>query len=252
MQFQKISKNYGRGGPEKRNMKNIIIIPTYNEKESIKTLIPLIFELLPNIFIAVADDNSPDGTGSVVLEFKKEYPNLSLISRKQKDGLGKAYINAFREVLKDPDIKSIIMMDADFSPQLKYLPEMIEKSNDYSVVIGSRFVSGGKKIGVKLGRKILSSFGNLYCKIILRIPIQDYSCGFMVISAELLRKIDFLKISSSGYAFISELKYLLYKAGATFFEVPITFFERVDGQSKISWHIILEGITAPWKMIFKK
>ena len=222
-------------------MKDVIIIPTYNEKENIKALVPMIFKLLPDIFIAVADDNSPDGTGQVVAELKKEYPNLSLISRKEKNGLGKAYVNAFREVLKDEDIRSVVMMDADFSPQAKYLPEMIKKSNDYSVVIGSRFVSGGKKVGVKLSRRILSFFSNLYCKIILRLPILDYTCGFMVISAELLRKIDLSKIDASGYAFILQLKYLLYKSGATFFEVPIVFIERTEGESKISSHIIGKG-----------
>jgi len=233
-------------------MKNIIIIPTYNERENIKTLIPQIFKLLPDISVIIADDNSPDGTAQIVAELKKEYLNLSLVSRKQKDGLSKAYLNVFSQVLQDEDIKSIIMMDADFSTQLKYLPEMLKKSEHYSVVIGSRHVSGSKMIGCKLSRRILSFFGNLYYRMILRIPIYDYSCGFVVISAELLRKIDFSKIKASGYAFIPELKYLLSKSGATFFEVPITFIERTQGESKFSFPIFWEGIFAPWKMIFKK
>jgi dolichol-phosphate mannosyltransferase len=233
-------------------MKSVIIIPTYNEKENIKTLIPLIFSILPDIFVMVADDNSPDGTALAVAELKKEYSNLSILLRKQKDGLGKAYIHAFLEVLKKTDVKSVIMMDADFSPQLKYLPEMIKKSEAYSVVIGSRFVSGGKKTGVALGRRVLSFFGNLYCGMILRIPIHDYTCGFNVISVEFLRKIDFSKISASGYAFILELKYFLYKADATFFEVPITFIDRIEGKSKISSNIVLEGLWIPWKMILRK
>jgi len=233
-------------------MKNIIIIPTYNEKENIKILIPQVFELLPDISIVVADDSSPDGTALAVAELKKKYPNLSLISKKQKNGLGKAYINAFLEVLKDADIESVIMMDADFSSQLRYLPEMIEKSKNYSVVIGSRYVLGSKIIGWNWWRKILSRFGNFYCGIILRMPIHDYTCGFNVISAEFLRKVDFSTLDASGYAFIPELKYLLRKAGATFFEVPITFIDRLEGKSKISSHVIGEGVLAPWKMIFKK
>jgi len=230
-------------------MKNVIVIPTYNEKENIKTLIPLVFKLLPDIFIVVADDNSPDGTALTVLELKKEYPNLSLISKKQKDGLARAYINVFSQILPDKDIKSIIMMDADFSSQLQYLPEMIKKSEDYSVVIGSRYVSGGKIVGWKLYRKILSRFANFYSNIILHMPIHDYTCGFNVISAEFLRKIDFSQMHASGYAFILELKYLLYKAGATFFEVPITFIDRVKGKSKISSSIIKEGFIVPLKIV---
>jgi len=233
-------------------MKNIIIIPTYNEKENIRILIPLIFELLPDIEVIVADDNSPDGTVSLVEKFKNKYPNISIISRKEKGGLAKAYINVFLKILPDKEIKSIVMLDADFAPQLKYLPAMLKKSNDYQVVIGSRYTQGGKTIGLKLPRKILSLFGNLYCKTILKIPIHDYSCGYMVISADLMRKTDLSKINASGYSFISELKYLLYKAGGKFFEVPITFTERTQGKSKFSFHILLEGILTPWRIIIKR
>jgi dolichol-phosphate mannosyltransferase len=233
-------------------MKNVIIIPTYNEKESVKNIIPLVFNLLPDVYIAVADDNSPDGTADVVLELAKQYPKLSLISRKQKDGLGKAYINAFEKLLPDTDIRSLIMMDADFSYQTRYLPEMIKKSEEFGVVIGSRYVKGSKIIGWQMWRKFLSFFGNFYCSQILRMPIKDYTCGFCVISTNYLRKVPFSKMDASGYAFIPELKYLLYKAGASFYEVPITFVDRTEGQSKISSHIISEGIIAPWKMIFRK
>jgi len=233
-------------------MKKVIIIPTYNEKENIKILIPQIFKLLPNISVIVADDNSPDGTDFIVTEFKKEYPNISLVSRKEKDGLAGAYINVFSQIINDKDIEFVIMMDADFSPQLKYLPEMIEKSKDYGVVIGSRHAPGSKMIGSKLLRRILSFLSNLYCRMILRIPIYDYSCDFMVISMDLMRRINLSKIRAKGYAFIPELKYFLYKAGATFFEVPIIFIERVKGKSKISRSIILEGIIIPLKLIFSK
>ena len=233
-------------------MKNVIIIPTYNEKENIKILIPLTFSVLPNVFIVVVDDSSPDGTGVAVAELQKKYPNLSLISRAEKNGLGQAYISAFSQVLEDKDVTNVIMMDADLSLQPKYLPEMIKRSRDYGVVTGSRYVDGSKIVGWKLWRRVLSFFGNFYCRVIIGMPIRDYTCGFNVIRAEILRKIDFSKMDMSGYAFIIELKYLLYKAGATFFETPIVFVERIGGESKIASHIISEGILAPWKMIFKK
>jgi dolichol-phosphate mannosyltransferase len=233
-------------------VKNVIIIPTYNEKENISTLIPIIFKIEPDISIVVVDDNSPDGTGFTVTELQRRYPRLSLISRPKKDGLGQAYINAFREVLKHNDIDSIVMMDADSSHNPESLPEMFKKSKEFSVVIGSRYFSGGKTVGWELWRRTLSYCGNLYCRIITGMPIHDCTGGFNIISAKLLRKIDFSKIDMSGYAFIMELKYLLYKAGGTFFEVPITFVNRAEGESKISSHIISEGIIAPWKIKFLK
>ena len=232
-------------------MRDVIVIPTYNEKENISVLIPLIFRILPSVYVVVADDNSPDGTAKVILDLKNLYPNLSLISRSQKDGLGKAYTNAFKEILKDNNLNSIVMMDADLSHDPKYLVEMLKKSKDFSVVVGSRYVSGGATLGWELWRRVLSYFGNFYCRMITGLPIYDCTGGFNIISADLLRKIDFSKMDMSGYAFIMEIKYLLYRAGGTFFEVPITFVNRVGGESKISSHIISEGIIAPWRMLFR-
>lgn len=229
-------------------MNDVIIVPTYNEKENVRTLIPLIFETIPGINIVVVDDNSPDGTGVVVLDLKKTYPNLSLITRQVKDGLGRAYIKAFKEVLTDNSVRNIIMMDADMSHNPKYLLEMIKRSNDFSVVIGSRYVEGGATVGWEIWRRILSYWGNFYCRIITGMPIKDCTGGFNVISAKLLRKINFQKMDMSGYAFIMELKYLLYKEGGTFFEVPIVFNNRSMGETKISGHIVSEGILAPWKI----
>lgn len=232
-------------------MKDVIVVPTYKERENIKTLIPMIYALLPDVHVVVADDNSPDGTGDAVLALKNTYPHVSLVSRTVKNGLGKAYINAFNHVLKDPDVRTVVMMDADLSLQPKYLPEMFEKSKQYSVVIGSRYVKGSRIEGWVLWRRILSFFGNFYCRMILPMPIRDYTCGYNVIHADLLRKVDFKTMDASGYAFILELKYLLYKAGAKFYEVPIVFIERAEGESKISSHIVHEGILAPWKMLLK-
>lgn len=232
-------------------MKNVIVLPTYNEKNNISALVPLIFEAVPSIYILVADDNSPDGTASIVEELQKKYPNLSLISQKEKKGLGPAYINAFKHVLQDNDVRTVIMMDADLSHQPKYLKEMLDRSQQFSVVIGSRYTKGGGTFGWEFWRRMLSFWGNFYCRNITRIPIKDCTTGYNVISADLLRKIDFSTMDMSGYAFIMELKYLLYKAGGTFFEVPIIFVNRAEGESKISSHIISEGILAPWKMVFK-
>lgn len=233
-------------------MKNVIIIPTYNEKDNISTLIPIIFDTIPEIFVVVADDNSPDGTASAVKDLSLRYPHLSLISRQNKDGLGGAYVNAFSKVLEDSEVKNVVMMDADLSHDPKSLVEMLKKSESFSVVIGSRYVLGGNTVGWEFWRKALSFWGNLYCRLITRMPIHDCTGGFNVIRAELLRKINLKKLDMSGYAFIMQLKYSLYKAGATFFEFPITFTNRTGGESKISSHIISEGVLAPWKMIMRE
>lgn len=233
-------------------MKDIIVIPTYNEKGNILKLVPEIFKLLPDIFVMVVDDNSPDGTAAIVREMAKDYPNLSLLFREKKEGLGKAYVHAFNELLKNEEVGRIVMMDADFSHDPKYLLEMLEESEKHSLVIGSRYIRGGRTVGWELWRRILSFGGNFYCRLVTGMPINDCTGGFNMISAELLRKVDLSNIDVSGYAFILEIKYLLWRAGAVIKEIPIVFKNRTGGESKISSHIISEGVLAPWKMRFKK
>lgn len=233
-------------------MKNVVVIPTYNEKGNVVRLIPEIFKLLPDIFVMVVDDNSPDGTAGAVLEMKKAFPNLSILSREKKEGLGKAYTHAFSELLKDKEIQRVVMMDADLSHDPKYLPEMLRESAKHSLVIGSRYIKGGGTVGWELWRRILSFGGNIYCRLVTGMPVTDCTGGFNIISAELLRKVDLSNIDVSGYAFILEIKYLLWRAGAIIKEIPIVFQNRTGGESKISGHIISEGIIAPWKMIFKR
>lgn len=233
-------------------MKYVVIIPTYNERENIGKIVPEIFALIPEINVLVVDDNSPDQTQMVVRDLQQKFPNLSLLARQGKEGLGKAYLDAFWQVLKDETVDGIVMMDADFSHDPRYLPELLKNSSDFDIVVASRYLRGGETVGWELWRKFLSTFGNLYARIILRMPITDYTGGFNLIKSNALRKVDFSTIDASGYAFQIELKYLLWKMGGRFTEVPIIFKNRLHGESKISGHIIREGIFAPWKMIFKK
>ncbi len=246
------------------NSKHVIVIPTYNECENIRTLVPAVFAAVPFVSILVVDDNSPDGTAAQVREMQSRFPQLALLERKGKEGLGRAYIHAFGVVLADPIVATVTMMDADHSHDPKYLPAMFTAiAEGASVVVGSRHMRGGATVGWELWRRILSFGGNLYCRLITRLPIYDCTGGFNVMRADLLRKIDFSTFDLSGYAFIMELKYALWKAGrqqaslassagGIFKEIPIVFCNRVEGESKISSNIIREGIIAPWKMIFKK
>ncbi len=230
---------------------NYIILPTYNEKENIGPLIKIIFSLLPEINILVVDDNSPDGTAVAVEELQKKYPNLSLLKRPVKNGLGGAYIEGFKRLLVDPDIKNIVMMDADFSHNPKYLPQMIAEAENYGLVIGSRYIKGGGIAKWELWRRILSAGGNFYVRILLRRRVHDWTGGFNCIQANYLRKVNLDKIDLSGYAFIMGFKYFLIRAGASAKEIPIVFEARRGGESKLSHHIISEGIIAPWKIILK-
>ncbi len=233
-------------------MKDIIILPTYNERENVGLIIPLIFKYTPDIHVVVVDDNSPDGTADNVRKLMTIYPHVSLISRDKKEGLGRAYIHAFREVLVHEDVQSIIMMDADLSHDPSVLLELIRLSRIYDVVVGSRYIRGGGTIGWELWRRLLSRYGNIYCRMITRMGIHDCTGGFNMIRADMLRKIDFDNINSSGYAFAIELKYRLYTIGAKFIETPIIFKNRINGESKISNHVISEGIWAPLKMVWRK
>lgn len=233
-------------------MKNFIIIPTYNEKENIGPLADKAFSLLPDINILVVDDNSPDGTAKAVSDLMPRYPSLMLLNRPKKEGLGGAYIAAFKKLLADQEVENIVMMDADFSHSPKYLPRMLEEMKNYDLVIGSRYIKGGGITHWELWRRLLSRGGNFYVRMLLGCRVRDWSSGFNCIRGSVLRKVDLDKIEFSGYAFISGLKYFLIKAGAHVKEIPIIFEERRGGKSKMSGNIIREGLIAPWKLLIKK
>ncbi len=229
-----------------------VILPTYNESGNIATIIERIFQHVPEAQVLVVDDNSPDGTASIVEKIMQSEPRLRLLKRAGKEGLGKAYLHAFSEVLKDQSVQRILMMDADLSHDPSYIQAMIRANTDADVVIGSRYCAGGGTQGWKPWRKLLSGFANRYCRTITGMPIYDATAGFILIKVDALRSADISSFDASGYAFLMELKYRLWRRGAHFAEVPIIFVERREGQSKISKHIILEGVLAPWKMRLRR
>ncbi len=233
-------------------MKNYIILPTYNERENIGLLIERIFSLVPEIHILVVDDNSPDGTAAVVENLMTKYINLSILKRPAKNGLGGAYIEAFKKLLTEGDIENIVMMDADFSHNPKYLPQMLKEIENYDLVIGSRYIKEGGIEKWELWRQALSYLGNLYVRMLLHKGISDWTTGYNCIRASILKRVNLDEIDLSGYAFIVGIKYFLIKIGAHPKEIPIIFEARRGGESKLSHHIISEGIIAPWKLIFKK
>jgi dolichol-phosphate mannosyltransferase len=234
-------------------MKLLVIIPTYNEKETVSRIIEEVSLHVPYSNILIVDDNSPDGTADIVKKLQTQNSQLHLLSRSGKEGLGRAYIGAFEHAFSNYSPERIVMMDADMSHHPKYLPEMEKKlDSGFSVVVGSRYVKGGDTFGWELWRKMLSYFGNLYARFITGIPVNDLTAGFYMIDANLLKSVNLSDIGSSGYAFQMELKNLLYKNGGNFTELPIVFGNRVGGESKITNHIIGEGIIAPWRIRLKR
>lgn len=233
-------------------MKNVIILPTYNERDNITPLVKEIFSVAPDVHIMVVDDNSPDGTAIVVEGLICKYPQLSILKREKKDGLGGAYIAAFKKALQDPNLEHVVMMDADFSHHPRYLSSLFKNAKDYDLVIGSRYVKDGGIAKWELWRQALSRGANFYVRTVLSSSIRDWTAGFNCIRADVLRRVDFDRINLSGYAFIQEIKYSLLKVGAKVKEVPIIFEERRGGESKISGFIMREGIIAPWKIKWRK
>ncbi len=232
-------------------MKSIIVLPTYNERDNIDELLRRIFAAAPDISVLIVDDSSPDGTGERVRELMRAYSHLRLITRTAKDGLGKAYIHGFAAVLKE-DFDTIMMMDGDLSHDPAMIPKLLAQRARYDLVVGSRYIPGGTTEGWELWRRLLSRWGNRYARAILRVPFRDCTTGYNAVCARLLRSLTLATINTAGYAFIMHLKYLLWKAGATVTEIPIRYQNRTAGKSKISNHIIAEGLLAPWKMLLKQ
>jgi dolichol-phosphate mannosyltransferase len=217
-----------------------IIIPTYNEKENIQLLIEQIFQLnIPNLLLVVADDNSPDGTGDVADVLSKKYP-IYVIHRPRKMGLGTAYIQAFRHAIASgPDY--VIHMDADLSHDPAAIPRFLEEIKKCDVVLGSRYVAGGKIENWGFARKLISKFGNLYARLVLSLPYKDLTGGYKCFRREVLERIDLENLSSRGYNFQIETTYYAHTRGYKICEIPIVFKERKKGQSKFNIAIIVES-----------
>lgn len=227
---------------------NIILIPTYNEKDNVRILIPQIFSFCPDVKVIVVDDSSPDGTGEEIKKMSLSFPNLTLMSRSKKDGLGKAYKDAILYCLKNENFEKLATMDADGSHDPKYLPILFEKAETYDFVIGSRYVKDGGVRNWSILRRLLSRFGNYYARFITGIKIEDFTAGFIVVKKNILKKINFDGMMASGYSYQIEFKFRCLTSGrnVTYAEIPIVFTERRQGRSKMSWSIIFEALKIPW------
>jgi len=231
-------------------MKILIIIPTYNELENLPKLLPEVLSKDENINVLIVDDNSPDGTAGFVENQMKNNNRIHLIKRSSKQGLGTAYIAGFKYALQN-NFQIIFEMDADFSHDPKEIPRFLDEIKNSDVVLGSRYINGVNVINWPLRRLLLSSFANLYTRIITGLPVHDATGGYKCFKRNVLETIDLDRVKSNGYAFQIEMTFKAWKKGFKVKEIPIIFVDRVKGKSKMSKKIVREAVTMVWKLRIK-
>lgn len=230
----------------------LIIVPTYNERENLPLLAGKIFSLgIMNLHLFVVDDNSPDGTADVAEKLAGIYP-ITTLRRPKKEGLGRAYRDAFRLALRMfPDATRIIQMDADLSHDPADIPRLLKAAHEAYLVLGSRYIPGGGIANWHWARKTISWIGNFYARAVLLLPYRDLTGGFKCWRREALAALDLDTISSLGYNFQIETTYQARKKGFYIQEIPIVFTERRAGASKFNIKIILESFLHVFLMRFK-
>jgi dolichol-phosphate mannosyltransferase len=226
----------------------LVCIPTYNEAENIEPITTAVLKAEPRVDILVVDDNSPDGTGKIADALAAKEPRIRVFHRAKKEGLGRAYLAAFRWALEQ-GYTYIIEMDADFSHDPRYLPSFVDAAEaGADLVLGSRYITGGGTVNWGIGRQVISRGGSLYARTILGVDIRDLTGGFKCFNRRVLESIGLEEVKSSGYAFQIELTYRTLKKGFTIREIPIVFEDRRVGHSKMSRKIFLEALTMVWKL----
>ncbi|RME42221.1 MAG: polyprenol monophosphomannose synthase [Chloroflexi bacterium] len=228
-------------------MKCMVVIPTYNERDNIEPLVDKILGLGDHFHVTIVDDNSPDGTGEIAERLATTTPRVQVIHRPAKQGLGTAYIAGFKHALKN-GVDYVVEMDADFSHDPDSLPGFLELMDTYDVVIGSRYVKGLAVVNWSLRRLFLSLSANLYARWITGLPLHDCTSGFKCFKRAVLESIDLDDIFANGYAFQVEMNYRAHSLGYRVGEMPIIFFDRHAGQSKMSSKIAREAFWQILKM----
>ena len=228
-------------------MRPLVVVPTYNERDNLP---PLVERILadPAFSVLVVDDASPDGTGRVAQELAERFPGrMEVLHRSGKQGLGTAYLTGFRYALEhrfDP----VIEMDADFSHDPADLPRLLRAARDADLVLGSRYLPGGRTENWSWGRRMISRFGCWYSRAVLGLPYRDLTGGFKCFRRRALELLDLDRVHSNGYSFQIELTYRCHRRGLKIVEVPIVFRERRSGSSKMSGKIVLEAMGLVWRL----
>ena len=236
----------GAGAPrptaEPQTARVWVVLPTYNEAENLERLVGQVRERLPDSRrVLIVDDNSPDGTGEIADRLADEHDDVGVLHREHKEGLGPAYLAGFREALAG-GAELVIEMDADFSHDPAYLPQLLRAIEDADLALGSRYVPGGGVTEWGKLRRFISKRGSGYARRVLGVDIRDLTGGFKCFRREVLEAIDLDSITSRGYAFQVETTYRALRAGFRVVEVPIVFRDRREGNSKMSKAIVAEAI----------
>jgi dolichol-phosphate mannosyltransferase len=228
-------------------MNVLVVTPTYNERDNLPDLVRAIVTY-PETRVMVVDDQSPDGTGALADALATEYPGrVMVVHRTGKRGLGRSYVEGLQIAIKD-GADLICQMDADWSHDPKYLPEIVRAAADHDVVIGSRYLRGVSVVNWPLRRIVLSAFANRYIRAITGLKAQDCTSGYRCWRREMLASLPLDRVVSDGYAFLVEMLYEAHRRGARIGEVPIIFVERRLGVSKLSGSVLVESGITPWSL----
>ncbi len=227
--------------------RTLIVLPTYNERENLPTLVPQILAQDPGIEVLVVDDNSPDGTGQLADEMAKADKRVRVIHRPGKQGLGTAYIAGFKWALQR-GYEFVFEMDADFSHNPDHIPEFLKAAKEYDLVLGSRYLYGVTVVNWPMSRLLLSYYANKYARLATGMPFSDTTGGFKCYRRKVLESIDLDAIRSEGYSFQIETTFRAWRKGFKIGEITIVFTDRLEGTSKMSGRIIREAVWLVWKL----
>ncbi len=227
--------------------RTLIVLPTYNERENLPTLVPQILAQDPGIEVLVVDDNSPDGTGQLADEMAKADKRVRVFHRPGKQGLGTAYIAGFKWALQR-GYEFVFEMDADFSHNPDHIPEFLKAAKEYDLVLGSRYLYGVTVVNWPMSRLLLSYYANKYARLATGMPFSDTTGGFKCYRRKVLESIDLDAIRSEGYSFQIETTFRAWRKGFKIGEITIVFTDRLEGTSKMSGRIIREAVWLVWKL----
>ena len=219
----------------------LVVVPTYDERENLRPIVDRLFGAVPGVDLLVVDDSSPDGTGRLADELAAQDERVHVLHRTVKAGLGAAYIAGFAWA-REHGYDVVVEMDADGSHAPEQLPRLLAALEHADLVLGSRWVRGGEVVNWPRSREVLSRGGNAYTRVVLRLPLRDATGGYRAYRREVLDALPLGEVASQGYCFQVDLAWQTWRAGFDVVEVPITFVERVRGESKMSRAIVLEAL----------
>ena len=226
----------------------LVIVPTFNERANLPVVTRALMQY-PEVSMLIVDDKSPDGTGALADELAREFPGrIDVMHRTSRPGLGRSYVDGIRSVIDRP-VDVICQMDSDLSHDPRHLRDLIAASERADVVIGSRYIPGGAVVNWPLRRRLLSRFANSYIRLVTRLSARDCTSGYRCWRREALASVPLDQTGSEGYSFLVEMLFAASTAGLTFAEVPITFVERKQGESKLSKAVLWESAITPWRLI---